>query len=249
MNRTSRSILALLFIPFLGCNSQTDNSAVREPKKAIDIPKFSAEHQVLLTNEAEFKAHSGLSGASAFLVRYNNEIYAVTARHLLGEAGGVEPEIRPEELSKYLDYWIMYPRVANKLSNDSVSIAAASYKELEANTDLLLLKTEAYQGNLYALEPGFSKLSEGEQLFILGCPYAEEDCRQNVYPIKFMGHDQASGLMACRLEDRLELSGFSGAPVLNASGQVVGILSASWEENGHQYAGVTSIEAIRKIKF
>src|SRR3954470_7083287 len=70
--------------------SSATRAATRESWMADAPAKWP---QFVLTNKATFSGHTALGGASAFLVRVpDGRVLAATAKHLIGEAGGVEPE-------------------------------------------------------------------------------------------------------------------------------------------------------------
>jgi S1-C subfamily serine protease len=48
---------------------------------------------------------------------------------------------------------------------------------------------------------------------------------------------------------KVEMSGFSGAPLVNTKGEVVGILTGSADLDGKNYVVATPIREIQKIKF
>lgn len=210
----------------------------------LNIVNFNNKHQVLLTNEADFKEHTSLYGASSFLIDFNNKVYAVTAKHLIGNAGGVEPEILPINLPQTIENWKMFPRVENKISNDTVTISTVNYKLVQTNADILLLKINDYKGNLYKLKPNFELPEEHDSLFIIGCQYSDEECRQNIYPCYYLNFDMQSKILICELNKKIELSGFSGAPIIDKYGFVVAVLTIGWEDNGKYFVGGTFIKEI-----
>jgi hypothetical protein len=70
-------IYFIVFLAFEACKNP-------EKKRKISTSEFVSKNQILLTNNAKFKGYeNGMTGASAFLVKYNNRTIAVTARHLL----------------------------------------------------------------------------------------------------------------------------------------------------------------------
>ncbi len=67
--------------------------------------------QLVLTHDAKFREHSGLEGATAFLVKLpNGDTVAATARHLLGAAGGVSPALKAADIDSSLADWRLHPR-------------------------------------------------------------------------------------------------------------------------------------------
>jgi Fe-S cluster assembly iron-binding protein IscA len=175
--------------------------------------------QIVLTNKASFRGHSGLGGASAFLVKApDGRVLAATARHLLGSDGGVHPEVAVETLERDLVSWQMHPRT-------QAARFVAIDRPFAANYDMVLLELKPQQGELPAhpLQVRTGPLRVGEKVSLVGCPYSEAGCRQNVY----------AGRVTKRLDGPeflfdvsppVVLRGFSGAPVVDEHGYAVGVL-------------------------
>lgn len=213
------------------------------------IKNFISKKQILLTNKAKFKEHKEeLEGASSFLINYNNKVYAVTAKHLLGEEMGIEPEINIKDLSKYYISWTMFPRIPINPKNDTVRIGKPTLNYEALNTDIMLLEIVNINFNTTPLNPQFNLRTKGDKLYIVGCPYSQTNCRQNIYEISYDSYDPEPSMLNCIIKKKVELSGFSGAPVLDSKGNVVGVLTTAWEENKTRFVGVIFIKEIQKIK-
>ena len=207
----------------------------------------SPKKHILLTNMAEFKGDRTLEGASGFLINYHDNNYAVTARHLLGEAGGIEPEIKTSVLAKNLIEWKMAPRVAGTASQ-TIKLNANGLDYSRSDYDLLLLNVEDKTPDLAILKPRFSLPEIGEALHLIGCPYSERQCRQNSYDIKYVEYSERFGVLVCEIKSDVELAGFSGAPVVNDKNEVVGVLVSGAEVRGKMYIFATHIKEIQRIK-
>jgi hypothetical protein len=205
--------------------------------------------QILLTNHAEFTNNRTLEGASGFLMKYNGANYAVTARHLLGEAGGIEPEIKINELNKNLLKWEMSARVIRKTDKKSVQLNAKNLDFSESVHDILLLNVISNRFEIETLTPNFEPPSVGETLFLIGCPYSESKCNQNSYQVKFVEFDETEFALVCETNSKVNLAGFSGAPLINGKGEILGVLVSGGEFNGKNYVLATHIKEIQKIKF
>ena len=205
--------------------------------------------QILLTNAAEFTDDRTLEGASGFLIKYNGAILAVTARHLLGEAGGVEPEIKIGDLNKSLLKWEMKPRVVTKAAKETIKLSADGFDYSQSVNDFVLLKVVSEGFEIEPLTPNFQLPEAGETLFLIGCPYSETKCKQNSYPVTFVEFDEAEGALVCEITSKVALSGFSGAPLVNAKGEAVGVLVSSGPGGGKNYVLATHIKEMQKIKF
>jgi hypothetical protein len=66
-------------------------------------------------------------------------------------------------------------------------------------------------------------VATGEHVYLLGCPYVETTCVQNVY--RGVVVDRQETLFAYSLDPPVDLRGFSGAPIVDAAGHVVGVMS------------------------
>jgi S1-C subfamily serine protease len=205
--------------------------------------------QILLTNEAQFTKNRTLEGASGFLIKYNGANFAVTARHLLGDAGGVEPEVDINELNKALVKWEMKPRVMTKSEKETVKLSANGLDFSQSINDIVLLKVVSDGFEIEPLTPNFILPTPGETLYVIGCPYIETNCKQNSYTVKYIDFDDAENSLVGEINSKVDLSGFSGAPLVNGKGEVVGVLTGGGATGGKNYVGATPIKEIQKIKF
>lgn len=212
------------------------------------VYNLANKHQILLMNEATFYEHTGLYGASAFLIKHQGEVYAVTARHLIGEAGGVEPEMMPADIEDYLTSWKMYPRVTRKAATDTVKIGKPTLDYTLSKQDVLLLPVENSDYEIFSLNTNFELPKSGQKLYVIGCPYSEAGCRQNVYEVTVDSYDPASATIYCLMKETMSISGFSGAPLLDANGNAVGVVVSGGSMEGINFIGATAISEIQKIR-
>ena len=73
--------------------------------------------QILLTNEYEVNGSQSY-GASSFLIKSKEDTLLCTAKHLLGEAMGISPEIKTDSFNSYDFKWLAYAR-NDTLSSDT----------------------------------------------------------------------------------------------------------------------------------
>ncbi len=181
--------------------------------------------QIVLTNDAEFRGHTPLQGASCFLVDTRSGVtWAATALHLIGENGGVQPEIKIQELNEKISTWRMFPRTLpdNYLEADKVAVAGLG----EGGDDWLLLTIKPSDRPLPAtavkIRPEAVRV--GEKVFLIGCPYAEEGCKQNVYAGTVVERGNVA-FFRYELETAVDIRGFSGAPIVDKNGHLVGVMT------------------------
>ncbi|MGB0844391.1 MAG: hypothetical protein ACPGVN_06580, partial [Alphaproteobacteria bacterium] len=73
---------------------QAKKQLVLDRQKIAETPKPAFEKTVLLRNSFWFKDGQNSSGASAVLVEAEWGVAALTAKHLLGPAMGIEPAVK-----------------------------------------------------------------------------------------------------------------------------------------------------------
>ena len=216
------AVLSLTVLPQLAsCSPQEVEKITPEPWAA----KAPAEWpQIVLTNDTSFKGHTSLRGASAFLVQtQGGEILAATARHLLGENGGVEPQVTLQDLDHALQSWILFPRT---LPDRRATVAGlASPNGGGRNNDWLLLHLASTK-DLPAspLRLRATPVAVGETIHLIGVSYAEPEVAQKVYSGKVT--QRAFGdRFRYDVNPPVDIRGFSGAPIVDDAGWVVGVMS------------------------
>jgi len=229
------------------CKFPTESKRKRAQNDSI-VKSLVANNQILLTNSAEFKEHTALYGASSFLVKYKNTNYALTAKHLIGENGGVEPELNPKEVNDFMISWDMFPRVPVNELTDTISISNEEVNRDNFDKDILILPLKKRESNILILEPCFDLPKQGDKLYVIGCPYSEPDCKQNIYEVKYDSYDNKLSGLICIMKNKLEIAGFSGAPLVNSDGNVVGVVTSGGEQDGIFFIIATSVKEIEKIK-
>lgn len=236
MKLKKNTTLAISLFLLAGCNS--DKTTVQStPLKdsqptvaelSVPEPWISEDKsnwpQLVLTNQADFVGHTSLNGASGFLLETDEgTVLAATARHLIGANGGVEPEIAVDRLPKKIKSWRMYPRT---LPNDFVEVESLACEGLDNDAlDWLLLSiknTDKLPSRPLCMRR--KPVSVGEKIFLLGCPYSEGECKQNVY--SGMVTERAySDRFRYDLDPPVDIRGFSGAPIMDVNGLVVGVMT------------------------
>lgn len=194
--------------------------------------------QILLTNRAEFNGHSSLIGASAFLIECEGKIIAVTAKHLIGEDGGVYPPIKTLNLNSVLKEWKLFSR-----NGGSDTIFIDKLLNIEENKkDILFFSTNINATSIYALKVRKEPLKEREPFFVIGCQYSDNNCKQKLFKVSF--YMKASGEFLFKGMKGIDLSGFSGAPVVDRDGNAIGVLIGTEKLLGANYITVQPINTI-----
>ena len=226
------------------CNGQSPQTqeAAGPPVKNWMAEPFAQSPQALLANGATFTDGQHLDGASAFLVQAGPRQYAVTANHLLGPDGGIEPKKMRSQLNGELVSWKLFARqrAADTVRLDKLLNAADS-----DSSDALVFSIRNGKTSYQALTPRYDAPAKGEEVYLIGCPYAESDCTQNRYPVRV--EDTSATEYLLTENESPNLSGFSGCPVVDKQGRVIGLLSSSVQyQSGEKYTLITPIGVIKQ---
>lgn len=185
--------------------------------------------QIVLTNDASFRGgHSPLKGASAFLLRTpDGRVLGATARHLIGEAGGVQPEIYLQDLDQVLDAWRMYPRTRPAQAVAMQRLALSGLDRPDLDWLLLVPRETVPPAGIEVLQVRQRPVAVGETVYLIGCPYSAPRCTQQVYAGRVV--ERLPGQMfRYEFKPYVNLTGFSGAPVIDAQGHLVGVMTVSF---------------------
>jgi predicted esterase len=170
--------------------------------------------QILLELDITFKDKTRLVGASGFLTRLpNGAVVAATAKH----AACNEKSVDAFESS--FTSFLMHPRTT---SERQVRLFKTAIKPADANRmDCLLMIVPPQTWPVEVRPARATPAEEGETVYLVAVPY-DDRSPQNVYKgtvRRSHGDDQ----FAYDFTEKVDHRGFSGAPVLDAKGNVVGI--------------------------
>jgi hypothetical protein len=94
-----------------------------------------------LTNRAEFQGSTPLQGASAFLIKtQDGRTLAATAKHLIGQNGGVEPEVSVAAFDGAIQSWRLFPRTLPDQLAEAGKVAADGLDDPRLDWLILTLK-------------------------------------------------------------------------------------------------------------
>lgn len=200
--------------------------AARGGTAKIELPR-----NVFLRNKYSFKGGRKSEGASSSLVVKDGKIYVLTAKHLLGDAMGITPEVLPTAFDGNFKKWKVYHNDSGK----SVAKVTGIFKPNDdMNEDIILLETKANPEDVkdYTLKLASTKPQLGDRLYVIGCPYSARSCAQRAYAGKvmaFTNFDQDPAkpqnlVVLDMIHAPDSIAGFSGAAMINEDMEIVAVV-------------------------
>lgn len=186
--------------------------------------------QILLRNLGVFHGHSSMEGGSSFLLEASDGSHWIaTSAHLLGEAGGVEPPLQPGKLVMDLDHWRAHlpdnPDTFAEVEGGRhlMSVITSDWLAMRLSDNDAVLPAKALRLRRTLLLPD-------ETVYIVGLPYNDKTgAAQHIYRGQVTTTSPANpSQFAVLVQAGVDFSGFRGAPILDAEGAVVGVLTDRW---------------------
>lgn len=195
-------------------------------QEKISQKKFEA---ITLLNNIRFENNTfdQPKFSCGFLLKYQNDTFAVTAKHLLQIIH--PPEMKTVSFEHFIKSWLMF-RLDDK--NETVE----TYKLINENpaekiadksiydNDFLIFSIKQNHSTVKPVEPRLTPLNPGEKIYVIGWTRKMEEGPQRVYEFEYyktIGH-------RILLKEKIvpeTLGGLSGAPVVDENGLLVGIVS------------------------
>jgi hypothetical protein len=206
--------------------------------------------EIAVTNGIEFidpKLNQPRFG-TGFLLKYNNDTFAVTAKHLLKI---IKPApMMALSLDGFVKNWVLFPL-------DKKADTITTQKLLNQNTGELLEDKAIYRNdwlvfsirsNHSAVKPlqvRTTPLTPGEKLYVVGWTRKMESGKQRVYEFEYYKTIGQRILLKDIIVPE-QFGGLSGAPVIDEEGAVVGIVSNSTQdpETGKKYFSPCTIDGL-----
>ncbi|MEA5461047.1 trypsin-like serine protease [Arcicella sp. LKC2W] len=163
----------------------------------------------------------------AFLLTYQNDTFAITAKHLLKIIK--TDKMNAVSLANEVKNWSFYPLnhtnetiVADKLLNENKAELLESKSTFEK--DWLVFSIKENHTNIKPLQLRTSPLTMGEKLYVVGWTRKMEEGEQRVYEFEYHKTIENRILLKEVIVPE-KFGGLSGAPLVDEKGLVVGIVS------------------------
>lgn len=192
---------------------------------------------VYLRNYMFFTGDRSTGGASSTFIKYDGKICLLTAKHLLTGAMGIEPSVKPSNFNEELINWVVFsnPELYDIANAEPLAYVTSIVRpDDDFSDDFMLLETN---GSRYLLAGMTVPVAENrpapeDDVYVIGCPYDDKaSCAQKIYSGRVT---RLSGNEFFFSWDRKpnRLSGFSGGAVLNADGEIVGVVWGGSPDSG-----------------
>lgn len=188
---------------------------------------------ISLVNHYEYYSgeHKHNQLGTAFLLKYRNDTFAITAKHMLAF---LKPDsIKKLTLDNFISKWTMSPLnkrnevvVIDKLLNEDKNEELKSKEKFK--TDWLIFSIKENNANVQPLEFRETPLNKGEKCYAIGWTRHMKEGDQRVYEFKYYKSKGTHHIMKHKLIPD-KFGGLSGAPVVDTDGKLVGIVS------GHEF--------------
>ncbi len=177
------------------------------------------------------------NASNGFLVKHSNNIYAITAKHVL--------MISKTDKMKFVDFegdlkqWKMHPKndsttfiIADKLlSTNRKDSLTWNYMNTNWDTynDWLVFSVKQNKTNYKPLAYRVKPLKKGEPLYVIGWSYKDVLGDQRIYEYEF---DSTEGDYhnLIQVKGPESLGGLSGAPIVDKRGKWVGLVTSGGED-------------------
>lgn len=202
---------------------------------------------IALLNKIEFvnAKYDQPKFSCGFLLKYQNDTFAVTAKHLLQIIH--PPEMKTIYFEDMIRTWTMFPLdrknetvITHKLINENSAASIADKSIYE--DDFLVFSLKENRSTIQPLEPRTTPLVPGEKIYVAGWTRKMEEGPQRVYEFEY--HRTIGNRIL--LKDIIvpeQFGGLSGAPVVDEQGLLVGIVSGGTVDpaTGKKYFSPCSI--------
>ncbi|MBL0745672.1 S1 family peptidase [Chryseolinea lacunae] len=164
---------------------------------------------------------------TGFLIDTGTDTLAATVKHSLWVAK--TKAMNTVDL-RHLQRWIMHPKgvlkdsvVIDYLINTDTTEVLNGNESTITQRDWLVFKTRFRSPAIQPLKPRYTRIEVGETIYFTGCPYSEKSCVTHEARVI---ETEGNRIIFTRPEN-LNLGGFSGSPLIDKDGYLIGILGGS----------------------
>lgn len=213
-----KTIIAILWV---GMTSLATFAAPVPPSDVVFKPTF-------------LTGYDALTAGTGFVARLKENRVFLTAHHLFGPAAGLEHDLSPSEAKAFVAALagssMNHPEVLLTSSAMLLIPTAKAFDQNDATHDIAAFHLPQYQGP--ALSVSITPTKKGDKVYLLARPRGEEKLRLISAVVSRAGNDSIEYFYDV---PGVNFAGTSGAPVLNESGDVVGINLGGGDHKGRTF--------------
>jgi hypothetical protein len=185
--------------------------------------------RITMINQIEYTDAEHPTAACGFLLDTGEEILAATAKHVL-------IYFKSESMDSVsfrgtLKAWRMFPKdspedqvLVDRLVNED---PGEPLEGIPSVRDWLLFTLRERSEAIQPLRLRSTPLEKGEKVYVIGWRYPDQG-RQRVHEGRFVRIDEGSVIVAIDALEDNTIPGLSGAPVIDAAGYVIGLMSTKF---------------------
>lgn len=225
-------ILSILMITSCSTATETNVTPPDIPDNTILRPEFEL-------NTETFKA------GTAFAIEMEEKSLILTAYHLFGEAGGLEKEIPASDLPYVLKKVTFRDAYNDEFCGECEKVLKIRDADTYPNTDKDIVAF--YYGknmNANRLKLSSKLPKKGETVWLAAPTINDWETKLHKATIKTASN---KAIYFEYEEEDIELTATSGAPILNASGEVVGLNVGGGNQNGKTIGVANPCTSIEKM--
>jgi hypothetical protein len=205
------------------------------------------QKQVLLANDATFEGEPLMARGSAFMMRYQDQLFGVTGRPWIVGDTSMHPTPTIKRMRSAIKSWRMYPHGAAATPDNAMEVAYDSSQSSSYKEDIIFLKAQSDLTEFAALKPQFELPTIDDTLFLIGCSIGDPACKQNVYPVVFQKYVPKGSSLTFLMPSDANTDGFGGAPIVNRQGEVVAMLISGGDFLDLHIIDAIHIKAVQKV--
>jgi hypothetical protein len=210
--------------------------AVAEHDTSWLFPDPAKWPQILMNNYFG-PPSSRISVGSSFLLQLpNGAVVAVTARHVLGD----KPQLLDPEIMD--PTWTMWPPHApgRKVTLHKLAMRIDPSKDLDC---VLATIDPMHPWPVEVMTPRASPVDLDEPIYLIGISH-DPAVAQAIYKGTVNGHDDAKAQFTYKLDTEVNTQAFSGAPIVDLHGQLVGIHLGRVNDEAHNRYALDIVAAL-----
>lgn len=235
----------ILITIFFFCVNNSMSQDIGDPISFIQWKK------VILSNYATFKSLGKLDWGTGFLVKYNNNIIACTARDFIGTPFSGGDVLHIKDFDKELVSWKMYipDDPTQFVIVDSLILKERIEKKFSVflySASFLTFSIKQNNNHIIPLNPDNRRVKNKDTLYLVGYDYDHNlTIIQGIVETP-LNEKYSEPEIRLKTNVFLEYPNFVGAPIVDNNGKVIGVMNRSYRLNKNSKGKI--IDASKRVE-